>query len=160
MAELKDNDMEKHKKSFTWSKGIVLVTGILFIVVVLFTLYMYITGSISSVYDTASLGICISVSGAIFGSNLVWYSKKAASENHFKLRIALFSDSAKIRLQYNEEMMKLMKQYDMSEEDIEKINDSGDLDDMMNSSISKVIEGLDQDQDDCESRNELETFNI
>ena len=59
--------------------------------------------------------IIITVSGTIFGSNLCWYSKKAASENQYKLRMSLFADSAKVRLDYNEKMMLIMKKYNMTQ---------------------------------------------
>ena len=153
-----DSEMNKNQKKFTYSKIQVFITMIIFLGCILFAVYLYISGNISNVYDTTSIVTMITVSGGIFGSELCWYSKKSASENHYKLRMSLFADSAKIRLEYNEKMMKLMKQYNMSEEDIMKINDTGDLDDMMDSSLQDVISDLDATKDDADSINTIETF--
>ena len=161
MSRLKDDDMKKYsdsKRFITWTKVWLTISGIIFISVIIFVAYIYMSDNICNTYDMATLGICVTVSGAIFGSNLCWYSKKSASENHYKLRMALFSDSAKVRLEYNEEMMKLMKKYEIRESDMERINSTGDMDDMMESAISSVVEELDSTRDDAESKNEIENF--
>ena len=93
-------------KKFTMSKLIVAFTGLIFVSLVIFVVAMYLTGQIVNTYDTTAVVTCITISGSIFGSNLCWYSKKAAGENHYKLRISLYEESSKIRLQYNEDMMK------------------------------------------------------
>ena len=156
------NDIEKKnlEKKFTYSKIQVLITGIIFLSSVLFVAYLYISGKITDAFDTTAIVTIITVSGAIFGSNLCWYSKKAASENQYKLRMSLFADSAKVRLDYNEKMMLLMKKYNMSQEDIDRINESGDSDDFMESSIQDVVTGLDTAKDIADSENTIETFNV
>ena len=156
------NDIEKKKleKKFTYSKIQVLITGIIFLSSVLFVAYLYISGKITDAFDTTAIVTIITVSGAIFGSNLCWYSKKAASENQYKLRMSLFADSAKVRLDYNEKMMILMKKYNMSQEDVNRINESGDSDDFMESSIQDVVTGLDTAKDIADSENTIETFNM
>ena len=155
------NDLEKKnlEKKFTYSKIQVLITGIIFLSSVLFVAYLYISGKITDAFDTTAIVTIITVSGAIFGSNLCWYSKKAASENQYKLRMSLFADSAKVRLDYNEKMMLLMKKYNMTQEDIDRINESGDSDDFMESSIQDVVTGLDTAKDIADSENTIETFN-
>ena len=161
MSRLKDDDMKKYsdsKRFITWTKVWLTISGIIFISVITFVACIYMSDNICNTYYMATLGICVTVSGAIFGSNLCWYSKKSASENHYKLRMALFSDSAKVRLEYNEEMMKLMKKYEIRESDMERINSTGDMDDMMESAISSVVEELDSTRDDAESKNEIENF--
>ena len=156
------NDIEKKnlEKKFTYSKIQVLITGIIFLSSVLFVAYLYISGKITDAFDTTAIVTIITVSGAIFGSNLCWYSKKAASENQYKLRMSLFADSAKVRLDYNEKMMVLMKKYNMSQEDVDRINESGDSDDFMESSIQDVVTGLDTAKDIADSENTIETFNM
>ena len=151
------NDIEK---KFTYSKIQVLITGIIFLSSVLFVAYLYISGKITDAFDTTAIVTIITVSGAIFGSNLCWYSKKAASENQYKLRMSLFADSAKVRLDYNEKMMVLMKKYNMSQADIDRINESGNSDDFMESSIQDVVTGLDAAKDIADSENTIETFNM
>ena len=149
----------KEEKKLTYSKLIVLITAIIFVVCLLLSFYAFLTSTVDTAIDTTVLVTAITVSGSIFGSNLCWYSKKAAGENNYKLRMALYKDSTETRLKYNEEMMKLMKEYDISEEDIEKINDSADIDDMMDNALNDTISNLDENRDDCSSLNEIQNFN-
>ena len=149
----------KEEKKLTYSKLIVLITAIIFIVCLLLSFYAFLTSTVDNAIDTTVLVTSITVSGGIFGSNLCWYSKKAAGENNYKLRMALYKDSTETRLKYNEEMMKIMKKYDISEEDIEKINDSTDIDDMMDNALNDTVSNLDENRDDCSSLNEMQNFN-
>ena len=149
----------KEEKKLTYSKLIVLITAIIFVVCLLLSFYAFLTSTVDTAIDTTVLVTAITVSGSIFGSNLCWYSKKAAGENNYKLRMALYKDSTETRLKYNEEMMKLMKEYDISEEDIEKINDSADIDDMMDNALNDTVNNLDENRDDCSSLNEMQNFN-
>ena len=155
-----NSETKNREKKFTYSKIQVFITGVIFLSSILFVAYLYISGKITDAFDTTAIVTIITVSGAIFGSNLCWYSKKAASENQYKLRMSLFADSARVRLDYNEKMMLLMKKYNMSQEDINRINESGDSDDFMESSIQDVVTGLDTAKDIADSENTIETFNI
>ena len=157
---MNNNEMKNHEKKFTYSKIQVFITGVIFLSSILFVAYLYISGKITDAFDTTAIVTMITVSGAIFGSNLCWYSKKAASENQYKLRMSLFADSARVRLDYNEKMMLLMKKYNMTQEDIDRINESGDSDDFMESSIQDVVTGLDVAKDIADSENTIETFNV
>ena len=157
---MNNSEMNNHEKKFTYSKIQVFITGVIFLSNILFVAYLYISGKITDAFDTTAIVTIITVSGAIFGSNLCWYSKKAASENQYKLRMSLFADSARVRLDYNEKMMLLMKKYNMTQEDIDRINESGDSDDFMESSIQDVVTGLDTAKDIADSENTIETFNM
>ena len=156
---MNNSEMKNREKKFTYSKIQVFITGVIFLSSILFVAYLYISGKITDAFDTTAIVTMITVSGAIFGSNLCWYSKKAASENQYKLRMSLFADSARVRLDYNEKMMLLMKKYNMAQEDIDRINESGDSDDFMESSIQDVVTGLDTAKDIADSENTIETFN-
>ncbi len=153
-------EMKENSKKFTYSKLQVIITGTIFILCIIFVIALYLSNKIANEYDTTAAVSLITVSGAIFGSNLCWYSKKAASENHYKLRMSLFEDSAKVRLEYNEHMMQLMKKYNMSQADIDKIDETGDLDEMMNSSLDSIVSDLNTTQEDADSVNTIETFNM
>ena len=157
---MNNNEMKNHEKKFTYSKIQVFITGVIFLSSILVVAYLYISGKITDAFDTTAIVAIITASGSIFGSNLCWYSKKAASENQYKLRMSLFADSARVRLDYNEKMMLLMKKYNMSQEDIDIINESGDSDDFMESSIQDVVTGLDTAKDIADSENTIETFNV
>ena len=157
---MNNSEMKNREKKFTYSKIQVFITGVIFLSSILFVAYLYISGKITDAFDTTAIVTMITVSGAIFGSNLCWYSKKAASENQYKLRMSLFADSAKVRLDYNEKMMVLMKKYNMTQEDVDRINESGNSDDFMESSIQDVVTGLDAAKDIADSENTIETFNM
>lgn len=151
-----NDNIDNNHKTMTWSKWIVVFTGFLFTLCIAFVMYMYIAGKIDTAYDTTAIVSCITVSGSIFGSNLCWYSKKAASENHYKLRMGLYSDATRIRLEYNEQMMILKQKYNMTEDDIREINESGDIDEMMDGAMNDVVSDLDTYRDDAECPNQIE----
>lgn len=150
--------MKKDNKKVTMSKAALVVTGFIFIEVIGFVMYMYISGKINDGYDTAAIVSLITVSGSLFASNLCWYSKKAASENSYKLRMASYEDSSRIRLQYNEGMMILMKKYGLTQSDIDNINETGDIDEMMDSAINGVSDFLDANRDSNDSENTVENL--
>lgn len=144
------------EKTFTTSKIYVMVTGIIFLFVLFFVMYLYLSNKIDNTFDTAAIVTMITVTGGIFGSTLVWYSKKAASENHYKLRMALYRDASVTRLNFNEAMLKLKKEYDVTDEDIEAIENQGDMDEMMDSALSSVIDDLNNTRDVCDAENTME----
>ena len=145
-------------KKVTWSKGALFCSGFIFVSVIVFVFWLYISGEIQNAYDVSLLITVVTVSGSIFGSNLVWYSKKACSENQYKLRIHMYEESARVRLNYNESMIKLTKQYDISREELDMIDSDGDMDDMMNSALINVTSGLDEAQSESDSANSIENF--
>ena len=148
------------EKRVTWSKGNVVCTGTIFVASVGLAFWLYISGNIQNMYDVSVIVTLISVTGAIFGSNLVWYSKKASAENQYKLRMSMYKEAAKARLEYNEQMMILKKKYEMTQEDIDNIDMTGDMDDFMDSALSDVRSKLDESQNEFESPDNLETFSL
>lgn len=152
--------MKENSKKFTYSKLLIALTGFIFLSCVLFVVYLYLSDKIANTYDTTAIVTLITVSGAIFGSNLCWYSKKAASENHYKLRMSLYEDSSKVRLKYNEHMMDLMKKYKLTQADIDRINETGDMDEMMSAALDNAVTELDTQQNDADSTNNIENFNL
>ena len=51
------------------------------------------------------------------------------------------------------------QKYNLSQEDIDRINESGDLDEMMDTSLQDVVSGLDSAKDEADSSNTIESFN-
>jgi len=143
-------------KNVTFSKILVVVTGSLFIIAGGFAMFMYLSGRIENAFDTTAMVTMITVSGTIFASNLCWYSKKSASENHYKLRMSLYKESADIRLQFNESMLKLQKEYNVTQDDIDMIETQSDADEMMQSALDSVISDLDATRDTADSENMIE----
>ena len=153
-----DNTYEE--KRITWSKGSLVCSGSIFIAVVCLVFWLYISGNIQNMYDVTLLVSLVSVSGAIFGSNLVWYSKKSGSENQYKLRMTSYKEAAKVRLAYNKKMMMLMKEFNLTEEDVDKIDMTGNIDEMMDSAFDSMTSKLDESQSIFDSENTIETFNL
>ena len=150
---MKDNE----KKNLTWSKIWLLITGLIFCGI-LVTSFVSIIIMKETVFDTTIFVTSITVSGSIFGSNLCWYSKKATSENHYKLRISMYEDIINDRLYFNEEMMKLKKKYNMTEEDVDDIDNSGEIDELMDDEFNDMHNKMDEDRDIAETENEIEEF--
>ncbi len=151
--------MKNYKeKKFTMSKLIVIFTGLVFLLLVGFVVSMYLSGNINNTYDTTAIVTCITISGSIFGSNLCWYSKKAAGENHYKLRMSLYEESSKVRLEFNKEMIKLMKENNLTENDINRIDQFGNIDEMMDSALNDTVSELDNMQSEADASNQIENF--
>ena len=148
----------KREKKVTWSKGILLCSCLIFISVVVLVFWLYISGNIKNMYDVTLLATLVTVTGGIFGSNLVWYSKKAGSENQYKLRMGMYEESARVRLDYNEKMMQMKRKYEMNEDDIVELDSSGNMDEFMEAALSNTITGLDETQMEFDSPNTLETY--
>ena len=140
-------------KNVTFSKVLLIVTGLIFVAVGIFVGYIYTSGKIANGYDTAAL---ITVSGTIFASCLCWYSKKSASENHYKLRMSLYKESAEVRYDFNKRMVELMKENDLTQEDIDEIESKGDCDEFMTDALTNTVTELDTLRDISESENQIE----
>lgn len=150
--------MDKKEKKITWSKGALLFSGLIFVFVVALVFWLYVSGNIQNMYDVTLLATVVTVTGGIFGSNLVWYSKKAGSENQYKLRMSMYKESARVRLEYNEGMIKLSQKYNISKEELDEIDLDGDMDDFMNSALSNATAGLDEAQGEFDSPDTLENY--
>lgn len=143
----------------TTTKGLLYITIFIFIGVLFFVSYMYISGRIRDAFDTTALVSMVTVSGAITGSNLCWYTKKSAAQRQYELRMALYHDSATVRLNYNESMMKLMNKYKISEEELNHIHDTGNIDEMMEDAINDVVNNLNNNTSEAESTT-FESYNM
>lgn len=147
-----DNDL---KFTNEYSKKIPIVTGIIFF----FCLAMSFVSPMNTVVD-ASIGVAaITVSGSIFGTSLVWVLKKFAMENAFILKLEIFKQSSKERLKYNEAMIKLMKKYHMTREDIEDIEEGSFMDEMNEESLDSLQETVNSSIETATEEIELQSFN-
>lgn len=154
----KERAISKNDKPVTFSKGIPVVTGSLFIITLLVCVFL--SNFNKNVYDTTVMVTAISVTGAIFGSSLIWYFKKAGSENQYKLRMSMYEDVVNQRLYFTEEMLKLRIKYGASEEDIAMIDDEGEIDDLMEETFQNMNNKMNQEQDELETPNDIQTFNL
>jgi len=143
-------------KKVTFSKILLVVTGVIFVAVGIFVAYMYGSGKIANAYDTTAIVTLITVTGTIFASNLCWYSKKSASENHYKLRMSLYEESANVRYDFNEKMAKLMKEYKLTQYDVDDIENKSNCDEFMNDALTNTVMELDTLQSMSDSENQIE----
>ena len=142
-------------KQVTTSKRLAYVTSIIFIFcVVMGFIGTFMSGS-ASINDVAVFVISISTSGGIYGACMKYYFNKAKSENVIKEQLVAYKEISKIRLDYNEKMMKLKKKYEMTNDDIREIEDDSPIDDVCESLINGVNETLNTDFNEAK-----ETINI
>jgi hypothetical protein len=154
----KERSLVKNDKKVTYSKGIPLVTGSLFIVTLIVCVIL--ANFNKNVFDTTVMVTAISVTGAIFGSSLIWYFKKAGSENQYKLRMSMYEDVVNQRLYFTEEILKLRIKYGASEEDIAEIDNIGEIDNLMEETFQNINNKMNQEQDEFETPNDIQSFNI
>ncbi len=154
----KERSLVKNDKKVTFSKAIPIVTCAIFVITIVASIIC--VNLNQNVLDTTVMVTAISVTGAIFGSSLIWYFKKAGSENQYKLRMSMYEDVVNQRLYFTEEMLKLRIKYGASEEDIAMIDQEGEIDDLMDETFQNMNNKMNQEQDDFETPNDLQTFNL
>lgn len=142
-------------KGLSYSKILIIITSILFVV----CLVVGFKGVKNNVLDTAVYVTAISVSGGICGTSILYYFKKAQAENTMKLRIAIYQAVAKERLKFNESMMILMNEYNMSEDDVYHMESTySDMDGFMNESIMNLDSSAEMTMQSATSEIESQTF--
>ena len=129
------------KKKIEFSK---IIIGILFIIL-FYVLYKGLNFDFNKyvVSDIAFYVTAITVIGGILGSALVQYYKKSSAENIKKIQTSLYRDTTKIRLHYNEEMMKLKLKYEMSDKDVSEFEDQTQIDEISDNVLNQSISEID-----------------
>lgn len=140
------------KKWFQCSKVLCYVSGVVFIT----TLVRCLSVDLNALYDTAVYVTAISVTGAVFGSTLVWYAKKAQAENVSKIKIEHVKETAKVEWDLWQKKAKLQKRLDLDEtaDDMEEFHADEELD----AAVSDDGEYLDGQMDGCTADPELESY--
>lgn len=115
---------KKKKKKIEFSKIITILSIVLFSIV----LYKSFTFSATDYMDTAFIVTAITVTGGICGTCIVWMLKKSQSENVIKIRMGMYENVKKVQLDYNEQMLVLRNKYSVSDNDLNDILDTGDID--------------------------------
>lgn len=128
------------KKKFEFSKIITVISIALFC----FILYKSFTYNFDNYKDTTFIITAITVTGGICGTCIVWMLKKSQSENIIKIRMGMYENVKNVQLDFNEKMIKLQKKYNVSDEDLHNILDSGNIDefaeDVLQETNSEMIE--------------------
>ena len=146
--------MKKEKSKFQFSKLIVLITCIIFII----CLYNGLTVNVEGYTDLTVIATTITVSGGMFGSAIIYYLKKSQSENNVKLKIELYKVASEERLKYNEQMMILKQKYTLSEEDLMSIEDNSPMDDFESEALSAIGNIISTSESEADSPVELQNY--
>lgn len=98
----------------------------------------------------------ISVTGAVFGSTLVWYAKKAQAENVSRIKIEHVKETAKVEWDLWQKKAKLQKKLglDGSVNDMEEFH----VDEELDAAVAKDGEYLDGQMDSSTADPELESY--
>ena len=121
---------------------------IMWIFIILF-IYVIISGinyDFSSVtyMDTAIFCACIASVGGIVGAIVTKYYNNSNAENIPRIQLDLYDKSMKIRLEYNENMMKLKKHYEMTSDDIDGIEAEFNMSEVTDNILKSAISELDE----------------
>lgn len=143
---------EFFKKWFQCSKVLCYVSGVVFIA----TLSRCLSADLAALYDTAVYVTAISVTGAVFGSTLVWYAKKAQAENVSRIRIEHVKETARVEWELWRKKAQLQKKLglDGSVNDMEEFH----VDDELDAAVAKDGEYLDGQMDSCAADPEIESY--
>lgn len=144
------------KNKFTYSKWLPITTGIVFII----CLAIGFSVDASNVYDVSIFVTAISVSGAIWGTCIVNYSKKASSENAYKMKSAFYKEATRERLYFNEQMMILKQKYSMTDEDVMNIDESGESDEVMSNAFDDATSSLNANIEESETVSDIQSFGL
>lgn len=116
------------------------------------------TTDFTQVYDTTVYVTAITMSGGIFGVCVKAYMGKSKAENVYKVQKAMYEDIMDIKLQYNESMMKLNQKYNMTQEDVDMIDNVSPISDGAESVINDMKENIDNHLYDTKSEDEVENY--
>ena len=146
--------MNNREPKIQFSKLLTIGSLLLFIWTLLKGLYIDYT----SVYDTTVYVTAITISGGIFGVCLKAYMSKSKAENIYKVQKTMYEDIMDIKLKYNQQMMKLIHEYQISQDEID-INDmSNPISEGVDSIISDMKENVNNHLYDTKIQDEIETF--
>lgn len=140
-------------KKIQYSKILPIITCIIFIACLCHAFMM----DLENYTDLTVVATSITVSGSIFGTCVVWYMKKAQSENNVKLKIELYKIASQEKLKYNKQMMILKQKYQMSDEDIMDIENESPMEDYETKALSSIEDAINMAESEAESPVEIQT---
>lgn len=117
----------------------------LFIALFVYVIYQGIQFNFTnmSYTDTAIFCACITAVGGIVGAIVTKYYNNSNAENIPKIQMNLYRESMKIRLDYNEKMMKLKQQYQMTDDDVYDIENQSQMDEISDNVLNTAVSELD-----------------
>ena len=110
------------------------------------------------VYDTTVYVTSITVSGGIFGLCLKSYMSKAKAENIYKVQHGMYEDIMNIKLKYNERMMQLTQEYQMTQSDVDMMDMDSPINDGVNDIMNDMRENVNNHLYDTKMEDDIENF--
>lgn len=110
------------------------------------------------VYDTTVYVTSITVSGSIFGLCLKSYMSKAKAENIYKVQHGMYEDIMNIKLKYNERMMQLIQEYQMTQSDVDMVDMDSPINDGVNDIMNDMRENVNNHLYDTKMEDDIENF--
>lgn len=142
------------KKWFQCSKVLCYVSGVVFIS----TLVRCLSADLSALYDTAVYVTAISVTGAVFGSTLVWYAKKAQAENVARIKIQHVKEVAKVEFALWKKKVHLQKELGLIGTPLDDTMEEFHVDEEFDDAVSKDSEYLNTQLETSVTDPELENY--
>ena len=116
------------------------------------------TTDFTQVYDTTIYVTAITISGGIFGVCLKSYMSKSKAENIYKIQRTMYEDIMNIKLSYNESMMKLIKQYQLTQDDIDMNDNISPINDGVDDVLNDMKENINNHLYDTKTEDEIENY--
>lgn len=124
-------------KSYQYSKKIPIITGILFVFVLLCSILPFFC------VDSTIWISLISATGGVFTSAIIWYMKKAQIENAYKLKMGLYEKASEVRLKFLRESLKIQKKYGVTQTELNEIEFNNPIDDFEDAALSDLQQTVD-----------------
>lgn len=117
----------------------------LFILLFIYVIFKGVNYDFSSLsyMDTAIFCACITAVSGILGAILVKYLNNSNAENIPKIQMDLYKESLKLRLEYNEDMLNIKRNYGTDNYEIEEIENDSHMDEVCESILNQAISELD-----------------
>jgi hypothetical protein len=116
------------------------------------------TTDFTQVYDTTIYVTAITISGGIFGVCLKSYMSKSKAENIYKIQRTMYEDIMNIKLSYNESMMKLIKQYQLTQDDIDMNDNISPINNGIDDVLNDMKENINNHLYDTKTEDEIENY--
>lgn len=144
-------------KWLQYSKLIVIVSGIVFISILVYCLSV----DYSTVLDVSIYSVAITITGGIFGSSIVWYEKKAQVENVAKIQLRHIKEVSKVEFETYEKKVRLQKELGILDAPDVPMDeeDNFSVDDTMGDAVDRDLDFLDSIRDSAEEEPELQSYN-
>lgn len=154
MERIAESPKEFKNPKFQYSKILPIISLVLFCAVLIKVMNVDYT----NYFDTAVYVSAITVSGGIFGMIVKSYNAKSKAENVSKIQIAMYNDTIKTRLWYNEQMALIKQQYGLTDDDISEIEENSHIDDISEEQLNDMKQTLDNFTADSKEEDDVQVY--